>query len=179
MLELGGTLLTLTLTWAHNLLILRNTYFVLNFQIIRREIIYIKFIHWCAFAANLEDEMLQILFLFVIEWSEFLSVVESGFHFHSRIVIIRLIHRFTATMGRNKDDNNISTHHTESLLSAIQEIEEYPRGRRKQLVLMDPSSVIQIPNGLFQLTLLILLGNINHDGRNIWSDDSTYLMLSI
>ena len=60
--------------------------FVLNFQIIRREINYIKFIHWCAFAANLEDEMLHFLFLFVIE-SEFLSVVESVIHFHSQIVI--------------------------------------------------------------------------------------------
>ena len=36
------------------MLILRNVVFVLNFQkVIRREIIYIKFIHWCTMAANL------------------------------------------------------------------------------------------------------------------------------
>ena len=40
---------------------------------------------------------------------------------------------------------------------------------------MDLSSVIQIPSRLFLRTLLILPGNRNHDGRNIWSD-STYLL---
>ena len=66
----------------NNLLILRNVVFVLNFQIISLEIIYIKFIHWSPMAANLEDEKIS----FVIA-SELLSVVESEFHFQSRIVI--------------------------------------------------------------------------------------------
>ena len=66
------------------LLILRNVVFVLNFQIISLEIIYIKFIHWPSMAANLVDEMWQISFVIA---SELLSVVESEFHFQSRIVI--------------------------------------------------------------------------------------------
>ena len=68
------------------LLILRNVVFVLNFQIISLEIIYIKFIHWPSMAANLEDEKISF-----VTASELLSVVESEFHFQSRIVIPKVL----------------------------------------------------------------------------------------